>query len=38
MLDWDSRRRIAEDITEAAGMTPISEAAEGCHSLEVSVP
>ena len=23
MPDWDSRRRIAEDITEAAGMTPL---------------
>ena len=23
MTDWDSRRRIAEDITEAAGMTPL---------------
>ena len=23
MPDWDSRRRIAEDITEAAGLTPL---------------
>ena len=23
MLDWDSRRGIADDITEAAGMTPL---------------
>ena len=23
MLDWDSRLRITEDITEAAGMTPL---------------
>ena len=23
MIDWGSRRRILQDITEAAGMTPL---------------
>ena len=45
MVDWTSRRHIADDITQAAGMTPLlrlSKVAQGpqelCAKLEFMNP